>query len=64
MSLRNHNWRDVLKVLTKFGYVLDRQRGSHMILKKDSRLKPVPTGADLMDPDTILGLDYWHDMMI
>jgi predicted RNA binding protein YcfA (HicA-like mRNA interferase family) len=33
MSLRNHNWRKVLKVLTGFGYVLDRQRGSHMILK-------------------------------
>ncbi|PIN82306.1 MAG: hypothetical protein COV65_07100 [Nitrosopumilales archaeon CG11_big_fil_rev_8_21_14_0_20_33_24] len=36
MSLRNHNWREVLKVLTGFGYVLDRQRGSHMILKNSS----------------------------
>lgn len=36
MSLRNHDWRQVLKVLTKFGYALDRQRGSHMILKNSS----------------------------
>ena len=43
MSLRNHSWRDVLKVLTKFGYALDRQRGSHMILKNSSgNIVPLP----------------------
>lgn len=26
--------RDVVKALTKVGYVLDRQRGSHMILRR------------------------------
>lgn len=30
MSLRNHNWRDVYKVLVKHGFYVDRQRGDHM----------------------------------
>ena len=32
MSLRNHNWRDVYKILAKHGFYLDRQRGDHMQL--------------------------------
>lgn len=43
MSLRNHNWREIVKVLTKFGYVLDRQHESHMIFKNASgNVVPVP----------------------
>lgn len=53
MSLRNHNWREVLKVLTRFGYVLDRQRGSHMILKNSSgNIVPVPR-HDPIKPTTL-----------
>lgn len=37
MSLRNHDWREVVKVLEKFGYHIVRQRGSHMILVNESK---------------------------
>lgn len=53
MSLRNHSWREVLKVLTKFGYVLDRQRGSDMIFKNSSgNIVPVPR-HDPIKPTTL-----------
>ena len=37
MSLRNHDWREVVKVLEKFGYHIVRQGGSHMILVNESK---------------------------
>lgn len=53
MSLRNHNWREVLKVLSKYGYVLDRQRRSHMILKNPAgNIVPVPR-HDPIKPTTL-----------
>ena len=30
MNLRNHNWRNVYKVLIKHGFYVDRQRGDHI----------------------------------
>ena len=32
MSLRNHSWRDVIKVLQHFGFQVYRQKGSHIHL--------------------------------
>ena len=38
MNLRNHNWRDVYKVLVKHGFYFDRQRGDHMqMIHNDGR---------------------------
>ena len=43
MSLRNHGWRDVVRVLKKLGFVVTRQSGSHMILEhSDGRWTVVP----------------------
>lgn len=36
MSLRNHDWRQVIKILNKFGYNFVRQKGSHIILMNES----------------------------
>ena len=30
MNLRNHNWRNVYKVLIKHEFYVDRQRGDHI----------------------------------
>ena len=30
MNLRNHNWRNVYKVLIKHGFYVDRQREDHI----------------------------------
>ncbi len=43
MSLRNRNWREVVRALGKLGFVVKRQSGSHMILEHpDGRWTVVP----------------------
>lgn len=43
MSLRNHDFREVLKVLHKHGFVVQRQSGSHVQLAHaDGRYVTVP----------------------
>lgn len=37
MSLSNHDWREVIKILDKFGFRVVRQKGSHMILQNDKK---------------------------
>jgi predicted RNA binding protein YcfA (HicA-like mRNA interferase family) len=36
------SWREVVKALTKAGFQVERQRGSHLILAKNERIVPVP----------------------
>jgi predicted RNA binding protein YcfA (HicA-like mRNA interferase family) len=42
MSLRNHDWRQVIKILNRFGFQVVRQRGSHMVLRKEDKIISVP----------------------
>ncbi|MCE9651675.1 MAG: type II toxin-antitoxin system HicA family toxin [Nitrosarchaeum sp.] len=50
MSLRNHNWLDVIKALSKFGYSVNRQRGSHIILQnKNGNIVPVPRHSPIKE---------------
>ena len=44
MNLKNHNYRQILKVLTKhYGFSIERQNGSHIQLKNpDGRGLTVP----------------------
>jgi predicted RNA binding protein YcfA (HicA-like mRNA interferase family) len=35
-------WRDIVKALAKAGFIVARQRGSHIILIKDDLVAPVP----------------------
>ncbi len=43
MSLRNQDWRHVVKALGKLGFVAKRQSGSHIILEHpDGRWTVVP----------------------
>jgi predicted RNA binding protein YcfA (HicA-like mRNA interferase family) len=44
LSLKNHNYRQILKVLTKhYGFSLERQSGSHIQLKHpDGRRLTLP----------------------
>jgi predicted RNA binding protein YcfA (HicA-like mRNA interferase family) len=36
------SWREVVKALTKAGFQVVRQKGSHLILVKNERIVPVP----------------------
>ena len=43
MSLRNQDWRKVVKALGKLGFVVKRQSGSHVIMEHaDGRWTVVP----------------------
>jgi predicted RNA binding protein YcfA (HicA-like mRNA interferase family) len=43
VSLRNHNWREVVKALSKLGFVVRRQSGSHIIMEHpDGRWTVIP----------------------
>jgi predicted RNA binding protein YcfA (HicA-like mRNA interferase family) len=42
-----YSWRQVAKALTKLGYRLERQRGSHMIFKKDGKTVPIPRDNEI-----------------
>ncbi|MCP8320354.1 MAG: type II toxin-antitoxin system HicA family toxin [archaeon] len=41
------SWRDVVKVLTKEGFHVVRQRGSHVILVKEEYIVPVPKHREI-----------------
>jgi len=36
------SWRELVKTLSKVGFTVARQRGSHIILIKDDKVVPVP----------------------
>jgi predicted RNA binding protein YcfA (HicA-like mRNA interferase family) len=36
------SWREVVKALTKAGFEVVRQKGSHLILVKEENIVPVP----------------------
>jgi predicted RNA binding protein YcfA (HicA-like mRNA interferase family) len=36
------SWHEVVKALTKAGFTVARQKGSHLILVKNERIVPVP----------------------
>ena len=42
MSLRNNDWRNVVKTLSKFNFQIIWQRGSHLILSNGVKLISVP----------------------
>ena len=36
------SWREIVKALTKVGFTVARQKGSHIILIKDEQIVPIP----------------------
>ena len=40
-------WREVVKALTKAGFQVARQKGSHLILIKDEYIVPVPKHQEI-----------------
>lgn len=51
MSLRNHSWRDVIKVLQHFGFQVYRQKGSHIhLMNMDRKYVTVPRHDPIKEP--------------
>jgi len=43
LSLKNHGYREVIRVLNRHGFYIDRQRGSHIhLVREDGRYVTVP----------------------
>jgi len=41
------SWREVVKALSKIGFTIARQKGSHIILVKDELIVPVPKRPEI-----------------
>jgi predicted RNA binding protein YcfA (HicA-like mRNA interferase family) len=41
------SWREVVKALTKAGFQIARQKGSHLILIKNENIVPVPKHKEI-----------------
>jgi predicted RNA binding protein YcfA (HicA-like mRNA interferase family) len=41
------SWRELIEALLKVGFVVVRQKGSHIILAKGDRVVPVPRHAQI-----------------
>jgi predicted RNA binding protein YcfA (HicA-like mRNA interferase family) len=41
------SWREVVKALSKAGFQIARQKGSHLILAKDDRVIPIPKHEEI-----------------
>jgi predicted RNA binding protein YcfA (HicA-like mRNA interferase family) len=41
------SWREVVKALTKAGFQVARQKGSHLILIKNENIVPVPKHKEI-----------------
>lgn len=41
------SWRDVVKALSKAGFQVARQRGSHIILVKEEYVVPIPRHREI-----------------
>jgi predicted RNA binding protein YcfA (HicA-like mRNA interferase family) len=51
VSLRNHGYREVLKVLRRRGFAIKRQKGSHIVLAHpDGRYATVPRHEPIKEP--------------
>jgi mRNA interferase HicA len=42
-----YSWRKVARALTKLGFRVARQRGSHIIFKDDGKTVPVPRDEEI-----------------
>jgi predicted RNA binding protein YcfA (HicA-like mRNA interferase family) len=51
LSLRNHGYREILKVLDHHGFQVDRQKGSHIhLLREDGNYVTVPRHDPIKEP--------------
>jgi predicted RNA binding protein YcfA (HicA-like mRNA interferase family) len=41
------SWREVVKALAKIGFYASRQRGSHIVLRRDAKLVVVPRHEEI-----------------
>ena len=57
MKLRNIKSKEVVKILQRLGFIIDRQTGTHVILKKDDKTVVVPVHREIMPIGTLKSIE-------
>ena len=57
MKLRNIKSKEIVKILQKFGFIIDGQSGTHVILKKDEKTAVVPVHRETMPIGTLKNIE-------
>ena len=57
MKLRNIKSKEVVKILQGIGFIIDRQSGTHVILKKDDKTVVVPVHRETMPIGTLKSIE-------
>ena len=57
MKLRNIKSKEVVKILQKFGFIIDRQSGTHVILKSGEKTAVVPVHRETMPIGTLKSIE-------
>lgn len=57
MKLRNIKSKEVVKILQKIGFIIDRQTGTHVILKKDGKTVVVPVHRAIIPIGTLKSIE-------
>lgn len=57
MKLKNIKSKEVLRILQKQGFVVRRQSGTHVILRKENRTVVVPIHSEIMPVGTLKSIE-------
>ncbi len=62
MNIKNIKSKEVVKILQKNGFEVDRQSGTHVILKKDAKMVVVPVHHETMPIGTLKSIEKQADL--
>ena len=62
MNIKNIKSKEVVKILQKNGFKIDRQSGTHVILKKDAKTVVVPVHHETMPIGTLKSIEKQADL--
>ncbi len=57
MKFKNIKSKEVVKILQRLGFIIDRQNGTHVILKKDNKTVVVPVHGEIMPIGTLKSIE-------
>lgn len=57
MNLRNIKSKEVIKILQQAGFIIKRQAGTHVIMKKDEKMVVIPVHHETMPIGTLKSIE-------
>lgn len=57
MNLKNIKSKEVVKILQKYGFVIKRQSGTHVILRNNGKIVVVPVHHQIMPIGTLKSIE-------